>query len=80
MKFYSTPQQIGRVRIVDAEGNDLSLGDKIITLSAQKDSSSSFEGTLTIDVPDYPKKGQNLCIDVSLPEHLAAVGLAAINH
>ena len=79
MKYYSTPQVVGRLRIVDSDGNDFYLADKIVTVAGTKDDGGSFEGTISIDIPDYPKKGSNLVLDVSLPEILAAIGVAAIN-
>lgn len=79
MKYYASPQVIGRLRIVDDQGEDHALQDKIVTVIANKDGSNSFEGTVSIDIPDYPKKGGNLVLDVSLPEILAAIGTAALN-
>ena len=79
MKFYATPQLIAQARIVDANGEDKCLGDKIVNLMALKDESRSFEGTIQIDLHDYPQKGKNLILEVSMPELLAAIGSAAIN-
>lgn len=79
MKFYGSPQIIGRACVVGKDGEPKSLGDKIVTIIASKDDSNSFEGTITIDISDHPKPGQNLTVDVSLPELLAAIGVAAVN-
>lgn len=79
MKFYSSPQLIAQARIVDRNGNDKTLGDKIVNFVATKNEGPSFEGTIQIDVHDYPENGKNLILDVSLPELLQAIGSAAIN-
>ena len=79
MKFYGNPQFIATARVVDKNGNDKVLGDKIVNVQAVMDDGNSFEGTIQIDVHDFPEKGKNLILDVSLPELLQAIGSAAIN-
>ena len=77
MKFKDCPEIICTVEAVDTEGNDNSLGDKIIGVSIRMDKQTP-EGLVTIDVREFSKK-HNVCLRIPYRELISAIGDAAIN-
>lgn len=73
----SNPELIASLRIVDKDANDQSVGDKITGIQVMQDDGHP-DGYVQIDVRDF-RRGDNLVIEIELPELMSALSLATLN-
>lgn len=79
MKYYDTPELIGLVERIDADGESSLEGDRIIGVHVKQDSGQHREGTVTIDIREFDRKHGNIVVRLSLPDLVAAIATATLN-
>lgn len=75
-KHKQTPEVIGTLRIIDKEGNDNYVGDKVIGIQVQ--SPRSGEAFVQFDIREMKSKNGNLILEIELAELVSALSLATL--
>ncbi len=79
-KYPNTPEVIGRVSEINGDGEDRTVGERIVTIQVLFGKGQHRDGTAQIDVSGWGKKGAgNLLIEIPLPEFVAALSCATLN-
>ena len=76
-KYKNNPELIARLRLVNTDGEDNHIGDKVTGIQVQQDKANTA-GLVQIDVRDF-KRNESLVIEIELPELMAAISLATLN-
>ncbi len=80
MRYLESPEIISHVRTVNSEGDDFHIGDRVLGVQVKMDDGISRDGTVQLDLRDFDRKRQdNLVIEVSLPDLMAAITTATLN-
>lgn len=74
---HEMPEMIGTLRMVNSDGDEACLGDKIIGIQVSQDTISS-PGLVQFDVRDF-KRNTNLLLEIELQELVAALARATLN-
>ena len=73
-RYKDCPELIGTVRLIDGDGEEKYLGDKVVGIQVNDD----HDGLVQIDVRSF-KGNDNFVIEIELPELVAALSLATYN-
>jgi hypothetical protein len=76
-KYKTCPEIIAQLRTVNRDGEDNQLGDKVTGIQVKQDKNNDG-GLVQIDVRDF-KRGENLVVEIELPELMAALAMATLN-
>lgn len=78
MSYQNNPEIVADARLVDKDGNDNFVGDRVcgVEVFQNKDRPHGF---VQLDFKNWDNKNINLIIEMDLPEFIAAIIRATLN-
>jgi hypothetical protein len=77
-KYTREPEFVSNLRIVDSEGNERFIGDNVASVAVYKGDAKS-SAIVQFDIREYPRKKDNLVIEIPLSDLIAAISSATLN-
>ena len=79
MRYPANPEIPISLKVVNQDGNDHGHSDYIASIAVSLDNSIDRNGRFQFEIRDYPKRGEILVIEASLPEVTAAITSATLH-
>lgn len=77
MKYPNNPEIVVTVDMIDGDGDEVNMGDRIAGVQVRQ-SKSERDGIVDLDIRGF-KGSKNLVVRIPLPELIAALSCATMN-